>query len=365
MQRAPVQGGKVAPHDVPDRLRQVREVELVARRADEDVDLLLRPVGERHRAAVDRRDRGAARDPAVRHLREVVLAQGESRDQDVLAGRGRAEGGGMAGHAEDPLAQPSAEGLARQPAPLQRAEQRVPLPVRRDAVDDLLDDVARLAEGRHDRRDGREVGREVGRDLQPADAVAVDEHALVAERLGARVVEGVQALAGEAVEPRGDARPAEAPRGHDEGVEGLAVHLPAGLDGGHGRVEPDPRRDAEAVRVRAQVGVDLLGGGVQRQVGGSREVRERGHRPARVRAHARPHAAVGGGGVPLTAEVAARLEHGGVEAGLERVLRGGQAARPGADDRHPRARSQSHGPDASRSRGGRTGGQAGTSRAGR
>ena len=106
-----------------------------------------------------------------RDLREVVLAQREAGHAQVLARLGRAEVGRVARDAQDPLALAAAHSAGASSAPLERAEERVPLPVGGDAVDDLLDHVARLAEG----GDDRGVRREVGRDLQAADAVAVDE----------------------------------------------------------------------------------------------------------------------------------------------------------------------------------------------
>src|SRR4051794_25495722 len=67
-------------------------------------------------------------------------------------------------------------------------------------------------------------------------------------------------------------------------------------------------------------------------LGGGGEVRERGHRPARVGMHPWPHAAVGSRRVPLPAEPVVRLEHGHVEAGLERVLRRHDAGWTRTDD---------------------------------
>ena len=142
--------------------------------------------------------------------------------------------------------------------------------------------------------------------------------------------------------PGGQARLAEAARRHDHAVEALAVDRPAGGDPADGRVQPDPVGDAEVLRVGAQIGVDLLGGGVKRMVGRGGEVRERGHRAARVRVHSRPHAAVGSSRVPLAAEVIARLEDRHVEARLERMLGGHETARAGAHDRHTCTGSQPH-----------------------
>ena len=44
----------------------------------------------------------------VAHLRQVVLAEREPGDAQVLVRRGRAEVGGVAGHAQDALALPAA-----------------------------------------------------------------------------------------------------------------------------------------------------------------------------------------------------------------------------------------------------------------
>src|SRR5436190_18415943 len=74
---------------------------------------------------------------------------------------------------------------------------------------------------------------------------------------------------------------------------------------------------------------------MQRMVRGRGGVRERRHGATRVRLHARPDAAVARARMTLAAAVVARLEHGGVEAGLERMLRGDEPAGPGPDDRHP------------------------------
>ena len=243
------------------------------------------------------------------------------------------------------LPKTAADLLTEEHPPLEGAEQREPLPVRRDPVDDLLDHVPRLAA----RRDGRRDRGEVRCDLEPADAVPVDERRAVAEGLGARVVEGVQQLAREAADLVRHARAPEATRGDDDGVERLAVDAPAFRDPLHRRPEPDPVGDAEVPRVVPEVIVDLRRGGMERVVGGSREVRERRHRPARVRVHAGPDAAVRRVRLPLPADVVARLEDRDVEARLERVLRGHQAARAGADNGHACIGSQPHSGDARRS----------------
>ena len=231
-----------------------------------------------------------------------------------------------------------AQRLAREQAPLERPERRVPLPVRRHAVDDLLDHVAGLAERRDHVRDSREIGG----DLEAADPVAVDERAAIAVGPGAGIVEGVDDVAVERVEPGGEARPAEATRRHDHAVEALTVDRPTAGDAADGRVQPDPVGDAEVLRVGAQIRVDLLGGWVKRKVRRRGKVRERGHRAARVRPHARPHAAVGRGRVPLAAEIIARLEDRHVEARFQRMLGGDQTARASTDDRHARTGSQPH-----------------------
>ena len=339
MDRAQVEAEVWAEHG-PGVLVQVGDVELVAGRAHDRVDGLARPVGERDRAVVDPRDRGAADDAAVGDLREVVLAQRQPGDEDVAVGLGRAERGRVPGDPQDALAQHPAQLGAGERAPLEGAERRVPLPVRRDAVDDLLDDVARLAERRHDRR----AGREIGRDLEAADPVAVHERPPACERRGAGIVERVDQRAPERVEPGREARLAEAPGRDDHAVEPLAVDVPARRDPRDGRAQPDPIRQAERRRVGVQVGADLLRGRMERMVRRRGEVGERGHRAARVRPHARPDAAVRGGRVPLPAEVVGGLEDRGLEARLHRVLRGGEAAGAGSDDRDARARSQSHGP---------------------
>ena len=225
---------------------------------------------------------------------------------------GRSERGGVAGDAQHPVAERAAQLRAREQASLERAERRVPLPVRRHPVDDLLDHVAGLAEGRHHGRDRREIGR----DLEAADPVAIDERAATAVALGARIVERVDDVAVERVKPGGQERLAEAARRHDHAVEALAVDHPITGDPADGCVQPDPIGDAEVLRVGAQIRVDLLGGRVKRMVGRRAEIRERRHRAACVRMHSRPHAAMGRGRVPLAAEVVAGLEDRHVEARL-------------------------------------------------
>jgi len=133
----------------------------------------------------------------------------------------------------------AAEVLARQRAPLQRAELRVPLPVRRHPVDHLLDHPSRLAEGGDDPRHRREVGG----DLDATDAVAVDQRAPVTEGVGARVVEGVEHLAPEPLQSGGDVGLAEATGRDDHAVEVLAVHDPSGGQPDDGSTQPDPLRD--------------------------------------------------------------------------------------------------------------------------
>ena len=179
-------------------VEQIRDVEVVARRADDRVDGLRRAVGERDVAALDRRDRRTADDAAVAHLRRGSpgTARSPATRMSPCSARARRSRRGCRPRAGCARAARRPNCSARQQAPLQRAELRVPLPVRRDAVDDLLDHVARLAE----RRDDRRVRGEVGRDLQTADAVAVDQHGAVAQRLGARVVERVHDLAAEGVD---------------------------------------------------------------------------------------------------------------------------------------------------------------------
>ena len=222
MQRALVEGEVGAEHG-PYVVVQVWDVDVVAGCAHDRVDGLDRAVDEGDGAAVDRSDRRTADDAAVRDLREVVLTQRKSRREDVAVRLGRSERGGVAGDAQDPVAERAAELLAREQAPLERPERRVPLPVRRHAVDDLLDHVAGLAEGRDDGRDGREIGC----DLETADPVAVDERAAIAVRPGARIVEGVDYVAVERVEPGREARLAEAARCHDHAVEALTVDRPS------------------------------------------------------------------------------------------------------------------------------------------
>jgi hypothetical protein len=179
---------------------------------------------------VDRGDRGPAGDLAVPDLCEVVLTEREPRAEDVPVRCGGSEVRRRTGHAQHAVPEPAPELLPREKAPLEGAEERVPLPVRRDAVDDLLDHVALLPERRDDGRDRRDVRR----DLDPADAVAVDERRPVAERLGARVVEGMEHLTGEGVDPGRYAGTPKAARGDDDRVERLAVHRPARTDVAHG-----------------------------------------------------------------------------------------------------------------------------------
>ena len=195
MQRA-VDEGELGAEDAAEVGVEVRNVEVVAGRADDHVEGAVAPVGEDDPAALDRRDRGPARDAAVGDLPEVVLAERDPRHEDVRVRCRCAELLRRPGHADDAVAEPRPELVAREEAPLERAEEREPLPVGDDPVRDLLDHVALLAEGRHDRGDRREVRG----DLEAADAAPVDERGAVAERPGARVVERVQELAGEPVE---------------------------------------------------------------------------------------------------------------------------------------------------------------------
>src|SRR5207244_2661757 len=103
----------------------------------------------------------------------------------------------VAGDAHHALAERVTQLAAAQMTAFERPERRVPLPVRRDAVNDLLDHVPGLAESGHDPGDASEIGC----DLDTADAVAVDERPPAAELLGPGVVEGVDQLAGEGAEP--------------------------------------------------------------------------------------------------------------------------------------------------------------------
>ena len=201
MQRALIEGDVGAEHG-PHLIVQVWDVHLVAGRAHDRIDGLDRAVDEGDGAAVDRGDRRTADDAAIRDLREVVLTQGEPRGEDVAVRLGRPGRGGVAGDAQDPVAKRAAQRLAREQAPLQRPECRVPLPVRRHPVDDLLNHVAGLAEGRDHSRDRREIGR----DLQAADPVAVDQRAAIAVSAGAGILEGVDDVAVERPNPSGSAR---------------------------------------------------------------------------------------------------------------------------------------------------------------
>ena len=311
VQRALVEGDVWAEHG-PHVVVQIWDVDVVAGRAHDRIDGLDRAVDEGDGTAVDRSDRRTAEDAAVRDLREVVLTQRKSRGEDVAVRLGRSECGGVADDAQDPVAERAAQRLAREQAPLERPKRGVPLPVRRHPVDDLLDHVAGLAEGRDHGRDGREIGC----DFEAADPVAVDERTAIAIERGAGILEGVEDVAVERVKPGRQARLAEAAPGHDHAVEALTVDRPGGKDPADRRAQPDPIGDAEVLRVGAQIGVDLLGGGVKRMVGRGGEVRERGHRAARVRMHSRPHSAMGGSRVPLATEVIARLEDRHVKARL-------------------------------------------------
>jgi hypothetical protein len=263
--------------------------------------------------AADRRDRRAASDPAGPDEMEVVLAQAEAGDEQVGVGRRRAEGSGIARDVQDPLLERAAEDVAREQRALERGERRVPVPVRRHFAHALRDHVARLA-ARGEHVGGR---REVGGDLQPADPVPVDEHAAAAERLRARVVEAVQELTREAVEAGRHDRLAKAAARDDDGVERLPVDLPAGRHAVHARVEADPGTQAELVGVRVQVVQHLRRRRMQREAVRPWEIAERGHRPARVRVHAGPDAAVRRAGPPLPAEIAGCLEHDRVEARVD------------------------------------------------
>lgn len=277
MPRALVDGEVWAEHG-PHVVVQIGDVDVVAGRAHDRIDRLDRAVVEGDGAAVDRGDRRPADDAAVRDLREVVLTQRESRGEDVAVRLGRSERGGVAGDAQYPVAERAAQRLAREQAPLERPERRVPLPVRRHPVDDLLDHVAGLAEGGDHGRDGREIRC----DLEPADPVAIYERAPIAVGPGAGIVEGVDDVAVERVKPGGEARRAKAARRHDHAVEALTIDRPSAGDPADGRVQPNPV----------------------------------GRSAACVRTHSRPHTAMGRGRMPLAAEIVARLEDRHVEARL-------------------------------------------------
>ena len=248
------------------------------------------------------------------------------------SGAGAPKSAGEPCHAQDPVAQPSPELVPVDQTPLERAVEREPPPVREDAVDDLPDHVPLLAERRHDRRDRREVGR----DLEPADPAADDQRGAVAERLGARVVERVQDLAGERVHTWGRAGRRKRPDATTTASNGSPSTVQPARTSRTGESSRIRGVTPNRVGVGPEVRVHLRRCGVHRVVGRGREVGERGHRAARVRVHPGPDAAVRPRGVPLPAEVVARLEDRHLEPRLERVLRGDEAARPRADHGHAR-----------------------------
>ena len=175
-------------------------------------------------------------------------------------------------------------------------------------------------------------GRDVGSDLVAAHPVAVDERPALREGGGAGIVERVQQPTGEAVESDRDHGSAEPSRRDDHGLERLAVDTPAQLHAADARPHPDPALEVERGHVRRQVGVDLLGGRMQFELGRVGQVREGCHGSAGVGAHAGPDAAVGGGDVPLAADSVTGLEDRDVEVDLQEVLGGDQPARTATDD---------------------------------
>ena len=97
----------------------------------------------------------------------------------------------------------------------------------------------------------------------PADAVAVDQHAPIAEVLGTGIVEGVQQLAGEAVQPAGSTGARNRPDATITASNGSPSTIHAGRRS-RTRVSNRIRSvTPKRVGVRAQVLVDLLGQGVQ------------------------------------------------------------------------------------------------------
>jgi hypothetical protein len=87
----------------PNLVGKVRQMQVVARRADDRVDDLRRPVRERHRAPVDVGNRRAARDPAVSDQGQIVLRERVARNEDVVVGSRCAEVGGVSGHPDHTL----------------------------------------------------------------------------------------------------------------------------------------------------------------------------------------------------------------------------------------------------------------------
>ena len=183
---------------------------------------------------------------------------------------------------------------------------------------------------------------QVGRNLQTADPVAVDERGPIMERLRSGVGEGVDDLATEGVHSRREPRLAKPAGRQDDRIKPLSVDRPSRVHLLDRRVEADVVDHSERARVGVEIGLNLLGRRMQRMLSRRREVGERGHRPARVRVHPRPHTAVGSRRVPLAAQHAARLEHGHVEADLQRMLGGHDAGRAGSDDRDPSSVAQPH-----------------------
>ena len=253
-------------------------------------------------------------------------------DEEVRAGLGRSEVGWIPGDAQHPLAHERAVGGRRHHRAPQRADVGVPLPVRRNSGHVLLQDVARFAIR------GKDGGhrREIGRDLVPTHPVAVHQHTPIAEVIGARIVEGVQQLAGEAVETGRQQRSPESPGRDDDRVERLTVHPPARLQVADRRPELNPLRHSESVGVRAQIVVNLLGQWMQVMRRRRRVIRKGGHCATGVGAHAGPDTTVCSRSVPLPTEVIARLEYAHVESGFDGVLRRHQTTRAGADHRDAR-----------------------------
>jgi hypothetical protein len=118
---------------------------------------------------------------------EVVLAEGVAGAQDVVIRRRCPVVGGVPRNADHPVAKRAPELLAGQGPPPQRADVRVPLPVRRHTAGHLLQDIARFSVRRDDRIDLSDVRG----DLVSADPVSVDQRAPVTKPGGAGVVVGV------------------------------------------------------------------------------------------------------------------------------------------------------------------------------